>query len=162
MARYLSEGRASRLTRQNQLPPVDVARWVSSRKAKVVAAVLAGKIGVDAVARRYAIGRDELQQWIAAFADEGESGLRSLPKKRGRTANIQHRFEIAPERGAWMVVDLAMQRPAIAEETALNGLPLNQALALARALNLLHRELWRAVRSQPCPQQRGLQARRQS
>jgi transposase-like protein len=128
------------------LPPGDVGRWVASRKAQVVAAILTGAITVEDACTRYSLGEDELQQWIAAFRDVGEDGLRSRRHRREYKTRYQQRFEVAPEGATWMVVDLETRRTAIAEDVALNGLMLREAVALAEALNFLHRRLWKAVR----------------
>src|SRR4051812_25199820 len=128
------------------LPPRNPKRWVASRKARVVAAVLAGDITAEAACRRYSLGPDELQQWITAFRHIGELGLRAGRRGPDAKPRFQTRFEVVPEGATWMVVDLETARPAIAEDVALNGLMLREATALANALNYLHRTLWKAVR----------------
>ena len=66
------------------LPPVDTARWVASRKAIVVKAVDAGLVSTDEACRRYGLSEEELQAWRDALAEHGEQGLKATALKQFR------------------------------------------------------------------------------
>ncbi len=58
------------------LPPRDTARWVSRRKASVVAAVHGGLISLDDACRRYRLSLEEYLSWERALQRHGTPGLR--------------------------------------------------------------------------------------
>lgn len=58
------------------LPPADTRRWVASRKAVVVKAVLFGLISEAEAMERYALSREELESWRAAVTVHGEKALK--------------------------------------------------------------------------------------
>jgi len=58
------------------LPPADTRRWVASRKAAVVRAVLGGLIPRAEALQRYALSEEEFAQWCTAVASHGEAALR--------------------------------------------------------------------------------------
>lgn len=58
------------------LPPRDTSRWVSRRKASVVAAVHGGLISLDDACRRYRLSLEEYLSWERALQRHGVSGLR--------------------------------------------------------------------------------------
>ncbi len=63
------------LTRAD-LPPPETRRWVASRKAKVVKAVVYGLIPLADALERYALSEEEFQLWRDAVALHGESALK--------------------------------------------------------------------------------------
>jgi hypothetical protein len=58
------------------LPPVDTRRWVASRKAIVVRAVLHGLISESEALARYALSEEEFTLWRKAVESHGEKGLK--------------------------------------------------------------------------------------
>ncbi|MEO8242276.1 MAG: DUF1153 domain-containing protein [bacterium] len=58
------------------LPPVDTHRWVASRKAVVVKAVLHGLITQSEALERYAISEEEFGFWRQAIESYGDKALR--------------------------------------------------------------------------------------
>ena len=63
------------LTRAD-LPPPETRRWVASRKAVVVKAVLYGLITQSEAMERYALSEEEFGLWRDAIATHGEKALR--------------------------------------------------------------------------------------
>lgn len=63
------------LTRAD-LPPPDIRRWVASRKAVVVKAVVYGLITESEAMERYSLSAEELGLWRAAVQDHGEGALK--------------------------------------------------------------------------------------
>ncbi|MDP4892094.1 DUF1153 domain-containing protein [Cypionkella sp.] len=66
------------------LPPATTRRWVASRKAVVVKAVLHGILSEAEALERYALSEEEFKLWREAVEKHGEKGLRvtSLQKYR--------------------------------------------------------------------------------
>lgn len=58
------------------LPPVDTDRWVASRKAVVVKAVVYGLISEAEALERYALSEEEFVLWRQAVETHGEKALR--------------------------------------------------------------------------------------
>ncbi len=58
------------------LPPADTRRWVASRKAVVVKAVLYGLISEPEALERYALSPEEFALWRQAIETHGEKALR--------------------------------------------------------------------------------------
>lgn len=58
------------------LPPDATRRWVASRKAVVVKAVLYGLISEAEALERYAISEEEFRNWCTAVRLHGEKALR--------------------------------------------------------------------------------------
>ena len=58
------------------LPPADTRRWVASRKAVVVRAVLFGLISQVEALERYDLSEEEFGLWRQAVQDHGEKALR--------------------------------------------------------------------------------------
>ncbi len=58
------------------LPPDDTRRWVASRKAVVVKAVLYGLIPESEALERYALSAEEFTLWRDAIAVHGENALK--------------------------------------------------------------------------------------
>jgi hypothetical protein len=63
------------LTRAD-LPPVSTRRWVASRKAVVVKAVIHGLISEREAMERYQVSEEEFAQWRKAVETHGEKALR--------------------------------------------------------------------------------------
>jgi hypothetical protein len=63
------------LTRAD-LPPSDTRRWVASRKAVVVKAVVYGLIAEAEALERYHLSEEEFRLWRAAIERHGDKGLR--------------------------------------------------------------------------------------
>ncbi len=66
------------------LPPDQTRRWVASRKAIVVKAVIYGLISEAEALERYALSDEEFQMWRRAVETHGEKALRvtSIQKYR--------------------------------------------------------------------------------
>ena len=58
------------------LPPADTRRWVASRKAVVVKAVVHGLITQAEAQERYALSEEEFGLWREAVEKHGEKALR--------------------------------------------------------------------------------------
>ncbi len=58
------------------LPPQDTRRWVASRKAVVVRAVIYGLITQTEAQDRYALSEEEFVLWRNAVESHGEKALR--------------------------------------------------------------------------------------
>lgn len=58
------------------LPPPNTKRWVSRRKAEVVAAVRAGLLTLDEACERYGISIEEFMSWQTLIESHGVRGLR--------------------------------------------------------------------------------------
>ena len=66
------------------LPPRDTRRWVASRKAVVVRAVIHGLITEEEALERYALSDEEFSIWRNAVENHGEKGLRVTAIKKYR------------------------------------------------------------------------------
>jgi len=73
----------------DNLPPPDTTRWVSRRKAQVIAAIEGGLLTADEACTRYRMSREELANWQRLFDRVGVPGL--------RTTRIQYYRETFPE-----------------------------------------------------------------
>lgn len=60
-----------------ELPPPDIKRWSSRRKAAVVIATRTGILSRMEACQRYMLSDEELADWEAAFDRRGIPGLRS-------------------------------------------------------------------------------------
>ena len=80
-ARYVIGPDGSPLTLAN-LPPDNTKRWVVSRKATVVAAVMGGLLSLKDACDRYTLTVDEFLSWHRAIEEHGMRGLKS--------SHIQH------------------------------------------------------------------------
>ncbi len=60
----------------DDLPPLDLKRWITRRKAEVVAAVRAGRIDLDEACTRYGITIEEFLSWQRLLDEHGLHGLR--------------------------------------------------------------------------------------
>jgi len=61
----------------SDLPTSGTKRWVSRRKAEVVAAVDGGLISLDEACQRYSLSVEEFLSWQRAFDRFGQKGLRA-------------------------------------------------------------------------------------
>ncbi|MBT9383188.1 DUF1153 domain-containing protein [Pseudooceanicola sp. CBS1P-1] len=77
----LPDGRV--MTRAD-LPPPETRRWVASRKAAVVKAVVHGLITQDEAQERYAISPEEFLEWVSAVANHGEEALKATALQKFR------------------------------------------------------------------------------
>ena len=66
----------------DDLPPANTKRWVSRRKAAVVAGVRSGLISLEDACRRYALTEYEFNSWASNLKNYGLAGL--------KTTRIQH------------------------------------------------------------------------
>ncbi len=67
------------------LPPADTRRWVTRRKAEVVAAVAGGLLSLEEACARYALTPEELASWQRLVSAHGVRGLRVTRLKDYRT-----------------------------------------------------------------------------
>jgi hypothetical protein len=67
------------------LPPPDTRRWVASRKAAVVKAIVYGLILPEEAIDRYSLSQEEIDSWVGAVQRHGEAALRAtaIQKYRG-------------------------------------------------------------------------------
>jgi hypothetical protein len=63
--------------RLSDLPPPNTKRWVTRRKAEVVAAVRNGIISLDEACQRYKLSIEEFASWQALIDNHGLAGLRA-------------------------------------------------------------------------------------
>ncbi|MDR5652945.1 DUF1153 domain-containing protein [Ruixingdingia sedimenti] len=63
------------LTRAD-LPPPDTRRWVASRKAVVVKAVIHGLLPRAEALDRYGLSEEEFDLWLRAVESHGEAALK--------------------------------------------------------------------------------------
>ena len=59
------------------LPPPGIRRWVTRRKAEVVAAVRGGLLTRNEACERYALSEEELAGWSRLYDEFGTKGLRT-------------------------------------------------------------------------------------
>ena len=59
------------------LPPANTRRWVSRRKAEVVAAVRGGLLSLEEACQRYKLTVEEFLSWQASIDEYGLAGLRT-------------------------------------------------------------------------------------
>jgi hypothetical protein len=71
------------------LPPPETRRWVASRKAVVVKAVIYGLITQSEAMERYGLSEEELAHWFSALEAHGEIALKvtTIQKYRNRVSN---------------------------------------------------------------------------
>lgn len=59
------------------LPAPGIQRWVTRRKAEVVAAVHGGLLSADDACRRYELSKEEFDGWERLYERHGVKGLRA-------------------------------------------------------------------------------------
>jgi len=65
-----------RVLSRADLPPADTRRWVASRKAIVVKAVIYGLIVESEALQKYSLSEEEFALWRAAVESHGENALK--------------------------------------------------------------------------------------
>jgi hypothetical protein len=66
------------------LPPASTRRWVSRRKAEVVAAVRGGLLSLEEACERYTLSVDEFVTWQMQIDRYGLAGLRTTKIQKYR------------------------------------------------------------------------------
>lgn len=61
----------------SDLPPPNITRWVTRRKAEVVAAVSGGLLSTKAACERYNLSSEEFEGWQKMYTRHGKKGLRA-------------------------------------------------------------------------------------
>ncbi|MEM7767321.1 MAG: DUF1153 domain-containing protein [Pseudomonadota bacterium] len=61
----------------DDLPPANIKRWVTRRKAEVVAAVRGGLLSRDDALDRYDLSSEEFEGWERLYTVHGAKGLRA-------------------------------------------------------------------------------------
>jgi hypothetical protein len=59
------------------LPAPGISRWVTRRKAEVVAAVVGGLLTRESACERYGLSDEEFEAWERLYARHGSKGLRT-------------------------------------------------------------------------------------
>ncbi len=68
----------------DDLPPPSIQRWVTRRKAEVVAAVTGGLLTREEALKRYALSDEEFSGWQRLYQKHGTKGLRATRAQRYR------------------------------------------------------------------------------
>ncbi len=89
--------RLSRDKELERLPPTDTERWVTRRKAQVVAAVRSGLLTFHEACERYRLSEEEFQSWMNLLDRHGVRGLRATRMQEYRPADARHPAEAAAE-----------------------------------------------------------------
>lgn len=71
----------------DDLPPPSIQRWVTRRKAEVVAAVTGGLLTRQEALERYALSDEEFSGWQRLYQKHGAKGLRATRTQRYRTVD---------------------------------------------------------------------------
>jgi hypothetical protein len=74
----------------SDLPTSATKRWVSRRKAEVVAAVDGGLLSLDEACQRYSLSVEEFLSWQRAFDRFGQRGLRATKADQKRVPMQPH------------------------------------------------------------------------
>lgn len=82
--------RISREKELEKLPPPDTQRWVTRRKAQVVAAVRSGLLTFEEACERYRLSEEEFQSWMNLLDRHGVRGLRATRMQEYRPADERH------------------------------------------------------------------------
>ena len=70
-------GPDGRVLTLKDLPKPGVSRWVTRRKAEVVAAVEGGLLSMDAALERWNLSEEEFSGWRKLYTRHGAKGLRT-------------------------------------------------------------------------------------
>ena len=73
---------------QADLPPIDCARWVASRKAAVVKGVAYGLISRETALCRYGLSAEEFRDWVSAYHDHGAEALKVTRARKYRRSQV--------------------------------------------------------------------------
>lgn len=71
------------------LPPAQTRRWVASRKAAVVRAVLAGLITRKEALTTYALSEEEFEEWVIAVTRHGVQALKTTAIQKYRQPKVE-------------------------------------------------------------------------
>jgi hypothetical protein len=66
------------------LPPPETVRWVASRKAAVVRAVVSGLISREVALETWSLSDEEFESWQTAVAHHGVRALRATTLRQYR------------------------------------------------------------------------------
>lgn len=66
------------------LPPVKTRRWVASRKAAVVKAVVHGLLPLEEALDMYGLSDEEFEEWRSAVEKHGEAALKATALQKYR------------------------------------------------------------------------------
>ena len=66
------------------LPPAETTRWVASRKAAVVRAVIHGLMSRAEALEKYGLSDDEFDSWLSAVRRHGVAALRATAVQKYR------------------------------------------------------------------------------
>ena len=66
------------------LPPPETRRWVASRKASVVKAVVYGLLSRNDAKEMYGLSDEELSEWESAMQNHGVRGLKTTSLQKYR------------------------------------------------------------------------------
>jgi hypothetical protein len=69
---------------RSDLPPADTSRWVASRKALVVRAILSGLIDTDEACTLYSLSVEEVADWTDKVRAHGDAALKATAVKKYR------------------------------------------------------------------------------
>jgi len=89
--------RISREKELDRLPPPDTQRWVTRRKAQVVAAVRSGLLTFNEACERYRLSEEEFHAWMNLLDRHGVRGLRATRMQEYRPADERHPHEAVAE-----------------------------------------------------------------
>jgi hypothetical protein len=87
--------RISREKELERLPPPDTERWVTRRKAQVVAAVRSGLLTFNEACERYRLSEEEFHSWMNLLDRHGVRGLRATRMQEYRPAEDRHPSDTA-------------------------------------------------------------------
>ena len=82
--------RISRDKEMERLPPPNTERWVTRRKAQVVAAVRSGLLTFNEACERYRLSEEEFHSWMNLLDRHGVRGLRATRMQEYRPADARH------------------------------------------------------------------------
>ena len=75
------------------MPSPETQRWVTRRKAQVVAAVRNGLLTFEEACERYHLSDEELHSWIHLLDRHGVRGLSATRMQEYRPADARHPHE---------------------------------------------------------------------
>ena len=78
------------------LPDCNINRWVSRRKAQVVAAVRGGLLSLEDACSRYGLTNDEFFKWQQLIDSHGLAGLRTTKIQDYRVAARRRNWRSSP------------------------------------------------------------------
>ncbi len=70
------------------LPPPTISRWVTRRKAEVVAAVSGGLLSQKDALERYGLSEEEFAGWARLYSQHGTKGLRATRLQKYRDLSV--------------------------------------------------------------------------